>query len=103
MLVGPENAIELTLDFNQDDLFPMDETLAIVGAKMKHLEKLQIFLSKLYIGEWTYSLPLLFGIRFGNFHSLTELRFVFTDRYGYVGNLEAFPIPTYVYIKNKKN
>ena len=91
MLVGPENAIELTLDFNQHDLFPMDQTLAIFGAKMKHLEKLQIFLSKMYTGEWTYSLPLLVGIRLGNFHSLTELRFVFTDR---CGNHEAFPMPT---------
>ena len=73
-------------------LFPMDETLAIFGAKMKHLEKLQIFLSKMYTGEWTYSLPLLVGIRLGNFHSLTELRFVFTD--SFVGIHEAFPMPT---------
>ena len=77
--IGPEHAIELNLRFQEDQSFLIDLTLEEFGSKMKNLEKLHIFISEEYRGNFEFTFPLLNGIQSSCCKRLEKLKFVFVD------------------------
>ena len=77
--IGPEHAIELNLQFKEDQSFLTDLMLEDFGSKMKNLEKLQIFISEVFQGSFEFTFPLLSGIQSSCCKELEKLKFVFVD------------------------